>query len=52
VKLSDLPQRIKNSDKQWTEGAKPINLHIYALFHIKKVRMLTQDTGFTYKLFK
>jgi len=28
----DLPQRIKDSDKKWAEGAKPINVRIYILF--------------------
>ena len=32
--LPRLPQRIKDSDKLWAEGAKPINVMGYILFHI------------------
>ena len=33
--MSRLPQRIKDSDKLWAEGAEPINVVVYVLFHIK-----------------
>ncbi len=34
--LPRLPQRIKDSDKKWAVGVKPINVIIYVLFLIKK----------------
>ena len=32
----DSPQRIKDSDKKWAEGAESINVVVYDLFLIKK----------------
>ncbi len=35
--LPRLPQRIKDSDKLWAEGAEPMNVMGYILFLIKKL---------------
>jgi len=45
--LPGLPQRVKEPDKKWAEGTKPINVIFYDLFLIKKAEKAEKDRKHT-----